>query len=232
MVKKTNKKLPLKKISIVILEDVPIIVSAMKLELDKSDILICSVKDNVDDFLRDIKKHKPDIAFIDLRIEQDFASGFTAIESAKGLSPRTKFMIFTGYDNLPEFERAINLGVKAFITKNLHQKPLDEIVRIVYGGGAYYGELLDLYLDKLNVKTEDREAEKNEKDLETLLTKRELEVLSLLNEGLIVKEVAMRMSVEVNTIKAHTQRIREKLDVKTTKEAVRVYVLHMARKSN
>lgn len=219
-----------KKITIVILEDVPIIISAMRIELDKPGIEISAASDNVNDFLEKIKKHQPDIAFIDLRIDYDYNSGFLAIEQAKLLSPSTKFIIFTSYDDLPEFDRALNLGVKAFITKNIHQRPLDEIVRIVYTGGQYFGELLDQYVGKLSDKPGLSEPELSQKHLTELFSKREIEVLSLLEEGLSPKEIAKKISISPNTIKSYTQSIRKKFGVKTTKEAVRAYVIHKSKK--
>lgn len=217
------------KITLSILEDHPTMVMVQKIELDKPDIVICSISNSVEGFLRELKKHKPAIAIIDLRIKDDKGdnhdAGFSAIALGKELSPSTKFIINSVYDELEQFEKGMNLGIKAFITKNIYEKPLYEIVKIVFEGGTYFGILLEPYLNKLNENPLPSEFKVGGKSINDVLTKRELEVLDYLSNGLTVKEIAQAMHVEQNTIKAHTQSIRKKLNVKTTKEAVRFYII-------
>ncbi len=52
------------------------------------------------------------------------------------------------------------------------------------------------------------------------LSKRELEVLQLMAEGLSNQEIAERLFVSLNTIKTHTSNLFEKLDVKRRTQAV------------
>lgn len=61
----------------------------------------------------------------------------------------------------------------------------------------------------------------NEKELTKLgLSKRELEVLQLMAEGLSNQEIAGRLFVSINTIKTHSSRLFEKLDVERRTQAV------------
>lgn len=61
----------------------------------------------------------------------------------------------------------------------------------------------------------------NEEELAKLgLSKRELEVLQLIAEGLSNQEIASRLFVSLNTIKTHSSRIFEKLDVKRRTQAI------------
>jgi DNA-binding CsgD family transcriptional regulator len=61
----------------------------------------------------------------------------------------------------------------------------------------------------------------NEKAMNDLnLSKRELEVLELIAEGLSNQEIAARLFVSLNTIKTHSSRIFEKLDVKRRTQAI------------
>jgi NarL family two-component system response regulator LiaR len=61
----------------------------------------------------------------------------------------------------------------------------------------------------------------NQEEIEkTGLSKRELEVLQLMAEGLSNEEVAERLYVSLNTIKTHTSRVFEKLDVKRRTQAI------------
>jgi ATP/maltotriose-dependent transcriptional regulator MalT len=61
----------------------------------------------------------------------------------------------------------------------------------------------------------------NENEMNRLgLSKRELEVLQLIAEGLSNGEIAERLFVSLNTIKTHTSKVFEKLDVKRRTQAI------------
>jgi two-component system, NarL family, response regulator LiaR len=61
----------------------------------------------------------------------------------------------------------------------------------------------------------------NEKELNKLnLSKRELEVLQLMAEGLSNQEIAARLYLSLNTIKTHSLRLFEKMDVARRTQAV------------
>jgi ATP/maltotriose-dependent transcriptional regulator MalT len=63
--------------------------------------------------------------------------------------------------------------------------------------------------------------ERNEKALEELgISKRELEVLELIAQGLSNNEIAERLFVSLNTIKTHSSKLFEKLDVNRRAQAV------------
>lgn len=69
--------------------------------------------------------------------------------------------------------------------------------------------------------TPDNVTTANEEELKKLgLSKRELEVLQLIAEGLSNQEIATRLFVSLNTIKTHSSRIFEKLDVKRRTQAI------------
>jgi DNA-binding NarL/FixJ family response regulator len=216
-----------KKITVAVLEDNATLVKGMKAELEKPDITVCVASDNVDEFLIQLEKCQPCIAIVDLRIWKDLDAGFVAITKAKSLSPDTQFIIYTFYDVIEKFHKGINLGIKAFVSKNIYEKPLDEVVRIVFNGGTYYGEMLPKYLDmvretSLSLKFDQHEIPTSS----TVLSKKEIEVLELLDKGMTNTEIAERLFVSENTVKAHTKNIRGKLGVNSTTEAIRIYRLH------
>ena len=212
-------------ITVAILEDNATMVKGIKAELDKPDISVCAVTDNVDQFLDQLKSCQPLIAIVDLRICQDFEAGFGVIARARELSPATQYIVHTAYDMIENFHNGINLGIRAFVSKNIYEKPLDEVVRLVFNGGTYYGDLLPLYLNKLKENTLQLDFHGEESTVKSGLSKTELEVLDLLDKGMPISEIAEQKVISLNTVKAHTKSIRGKLGVKSTNEAVRVYRL-------
>lgn len=226
MPKAANKRqLKTKGITVAILEDNATMVKGMKAELDKPDISICSIANHVDQFLKQLESCQPRIAIVDLRICQDFEAGFGVIVRAKELSPATQYIVHTAYDMIENFHSGINLGIKAFVSKNIYEKPLDEVVRLVFNGGTYYGELLPQYLKKLKENAVPLSFQSEEMPIKGDLSKTELEILELLDQEKSIEEIARERVVSKNTVKAQTRSIRGKLRVKTTHEAVRLYRL-------
>jgi DNA-binding NarL/FixJ family response regulator len=221
-----NESNNLKKITIVILEDNATLVKGMLAELDKPDMKVCGFSDTVDQFLEDINKHQPDVAIVDLRIWGDFTAGKTGIKKAIDLSPDTAFMIHTAYDDMDKFHEGITLGIKAFISKNIYEKPVDEIVRIVCGGGTYYGDFLPAYLEMVKESGTRLAFEKEEQEnVKDILTSTEQGLMQLLEKGYSLEEIAETKSISIHTVKAHTKNIRAKLGVKTTSDAILKYRL-------
>src|SRR5687767_11088479 len=128
------------RITVAILEDNATMIKGLTAELDKPDIFICAVSNNVEQFLDQVKSCQPLIAIVDLRIWQDYEAGFEVIARAKQVSPATQYIIHTAYDRMENFHNGVNLGIRAFVSKNIYEKPLDEVVRLVFNGGTYYGE--------------------------------------------------------------------------------------------
>jgi DNA-binding CsgD family transcriptional regulator len=60
-----------------------------------------------------------------------------------------------------------------------------------------------------------------------LLTCREVEILRLIGDGLASKEIADKLQITLNTVNTHRQHILEKLNVRTSLDAIR-YALEMA----
>jgi len=226
MPKATNKPRPkTKKIRVAILEDNATMVKGLKAELDQPDLAICSVTNHVDQFLEELAHCQPQIAIVDLRICQDFEAGFGVIARAREISPATQYIVHTAYDMIENFHNGINLGIKAFVSKNIYEKPLDEVVRLVFSGGTYYGDLLPQYLNKLKENSLPLSFQSDEMRVKGDFSMTELEVLDLLDQGKSIDEIAGQRVVSVNTIKAQTKSIRGKLGVKTTNEALRLYRL-------
>lgn len=131
---------------------------------------------------------------------------------------------------------AVGLGLALFLMKWLEFRLLviDHAIEIYIGIIAVIftalGIWLALKLAKPKVQTVIVEKEIlvpvkefvfNEKEAERLgLSKREIEVLELMSQGLSNQEIADKMFVSLNTIKTHSSNIFSKLDVKRRTAAI------------
>jgi len=139
--------------------------------------------------------------------------------------------------NRPILVYSISLGLLLFLLKWLELRFVifDHALEIYIGAIAIIFTALGIWLAlKLTrPKTETVIVEKkiyvhntsefilNEKALQEMgLSKRELEVLQLMAEGLSNNEIAVRLFVSLNTIKTHTSKLFEKMDVKRRTQAI------------
>lgn len=214
-------------ISIAILEDNESMLIGLCAQFEQSSFNICVATDNVLVFTEKVEIHKPQVAIIDLRIWKSFDAGLEAVKMIRTRSPYTHCIIYTNYDDLDNFDRALRLGVKAFVRKQHDVKPkvsLTEIVEIVARGHTHFeSEMLSQYANILDHSEADGliSVYLEPKGNLPKLTRRQIEILKLLDKGLSNQEIADKLVITINTVKAHTKNIREKLDVKSTPDAVR-----------
>lgn len=210
-------------ISVAILEDNIPTLKGLCMELDKPDIEIVAAHDELKPFLDDVKRCQPEIAVVDLRIRtSDTGGGYEAIRALREISPQTRVIIYTVFEGLEHFHLGVNLGVKAFVSKHIHGVSIEKVIRIVSEGGTYYGDFMQQYLDKIKEMPQVAEMGEPSTAPKCPLSERELEVLRLFGEDKSEEELAGILVVSLNTIKAHTKNIRAKLNVNTTREALRL----------
>lgn len=222
----TPKKMPAKPadiITVAILEDNELMLKGICIELDRPDIQICSASEELEPFLEDVRQHQPQVAVVDLRIRTTGTEvGFEAIQNIRELSPGTHCVIYTAFEGLENFHRGMQLGIKAFVSKNTRELSLEKIIRIVANGGTYYGNFLDQYFEKVKEPTLPGEIKEVSLPSSSSLSSREKEILCLSAGDKNEEEIAKKLFIARNTVKAHLKSIRSKLKVNSTVEAVRV----------
>lgn len=138
--------------------------------------------------------------------------------------------------NKPAYLYGISLALLLFLLKWLELRfvIIDHSFEVYIGAIAliFTGLGIWLALKLTKPKVETRVVEKevllhqkdfvlNERELEKLgLSKREVEVLQLMSKGMSNQEIATQLFVSLNTIKTHSSKIFEKLDVKRRTQAV------------
>jgi len=211
------------KITVAILEDNEPTLKGMCIELDRPDIQVCYASDDLAPFLEEVSRHQPQVAIADLRIRTaNTAVGFEAIRNIHEISPKTHCVIYTAYDNLENFHMGMQLGIKAFVSKNIHEISLEKVIRIVASGGTYYGNFLSQYFETVKEPPLTGENGDTTVSLQQILSQREKEILCLCAAGQSETEIAEKLVIAGNTVKAHLKSIRSKLKVNSTVEAVRV----------
>lgn len=166
--------------------------------------------------LRDLKETSredlPDIILLDLNLPG--LSGLEALPLIKQQAPEVKIIILTQSDKEADVLRAIRLGASGYLLKPASVDTLIDGIELVHSGGATMDpKLARFILNALNEKL-------SEVTSETLLSKREEEVLILIAEGQTRKEIADQLNIGNDTVKCYLNRIYNKLEVQNAPAAV------------
>lgn len=152
-----------------------------------------------------LKENQANLLLLDISMPQK--SGFDILEEIRKLEIDVKVIMLTAHTEVEYLVRAIELGANGYILKNAEFMELVHAIRMVMNGETYIqSEMISILDSKMTAKKNDKEKIKN-------LTKRELEVLILVSEGMFNKEIADRLHISERTVKNHISSIFKKIDV-------------------
>lgn len=158
-----------------------------------------------------IKHHPPEIAIVDIKLPGQ--SGVDLIASIKEASPQVLCMVCSFYDDDEFVFNALKNGASGYILKDSMPQQIIESLKDLHQGGAP----MSRYIAKKVIST--FQPKKNHPKLSEL-TERENEILYLVATGLIVKEVADKLSLSSHTVTKHLKNIYHKLHVNNRVAAV------------
>jgi len=153
---------------------------------------------------------QPDVVLMDMVMPD--IDGAAATEVIRQQSPGIQIIALTSFQEDDLIERALQAGAISYLLKNVSAQALAEAIRQARAG---HSTLAPEATEAL-VKATRQRASRHDYGL----TEREMEVLSLLVEGLSNAEIADRLVVTVATVKFHVRGILSKLGASSRTEAV------------
>ena len=138
--------------------------------------------------------------------------------------PDAELLVFTVFGDESRLINALQSGATGYVLKGCSSAELIEAIEQIREGGAPISPLLARMLLK-----QFRPADRNElagdgaSDLELpVLSDREHEVLRLVAQGYVNKEIAFRLGIGLATVSTHIKNLYKKLAVHTRVQVVRV----------
>jgi len=159
----------------------------------------------------------PDVIVVD--IAMPILNGLDAGQQVKELLPTVKLVYLTMNPDPEVAAEAVRRGASGYLLKTCAADELVVAVRQVLRGVSYMSPGLfkdTVYYLSRQAKTLRDEGER--------LTERQREVLQLLAEGKVMKEVGSILNLTTRTVAFHKYRIMEVLGVRTSAELVRYAV--------
>jgi len=167
-----------------------------------------SAYDNAEDAYRGLSIDKPHIVIMDIGLPG--SSGVECIRKLKPANPSMLFVIFTVYEDSDQVFEALAAGASGYLLKNSPPDKIIDSLREIQAGGSP----MSLSIARKVVSSFHRVVDHNE------LSRREMEVLTLLAKGLLYKEIASELLISKGTVSQHIHNIYEKLHVFNRTEAL------------
>ena len=156
----------------------------------------------------------PDVILLDLKLPG--MSGLETIPWLKKYVEKSKIIILTQSDNEADVLSAISLGASGYLLKSATVSQITEGIHTVMNGGAPIDSGVAKFILKI-VKTQSGQPKAR---FVKPLSKREKEILSLLANGLLKKQIADKLGISITTVAYHVKHIYEKLHVQNAPSAV------------
>ena len=167
--------------------------------------------------LEEIPREKPDVVLMDINLPK--MSGIDCVRHLKAQLPGTHFIMLTIYEDADAIFKSLLAGAVGYLLKGRSGSSAQviEAVRDASRGGSPLNSLIAR-------KIVQHFHQRTHPEAEHPLSTREREVLELLSKGLLYKEIADLLGVNIETVRKHCHNIYEKLQVSSRTEAVVKYL--------
>jgi DNA-binding NarL/FixJ family response regulator len=205
-------------IKIILTDDHQVVRDGLKAMLGGvPDIQIIAQAATGKDLFEILGKRQADVLILDIELPD--ISGLEICSKVTASYPALKILILSMYTGEEFIFKALAEGAKGYLPKNTSREELVEAIRSIANGKEYYSPLISEIMLKSYIKKA-KSRNSVDKDLDEL-SKRELEVLKMLAEGIPNYEIAEKLFISIRTVESHKSHIMQKLELHTTAELVK-----------
>lgn len=162
---------------------------------------------NAKDFL-DSYNNEQGCLIIDVRMP--FMSGLELLEQLNASMNQLKVIIITGYGDISMAIRAMKAGAEDFILKPVNHQNLLEITQKC--------------IKKINCTP--IQSHSNYHDRFNSLTKREKQVMDLVVDGKLNKQIAYELDISISTVEVHRANVMRKMEAKSLAELIKINLIY------
>jgi DNA-binding NarL/FixJ family response regulator len=159
---------------------------------------------------------QPRVVLMDINLPH--VGGIECVAKMKDQLPNTEFIMLTVYEDSDTIFRALEAGASGYLLKRAEPADLHAAIRQVHEGGAP----MDSHIARKVVQVFRKPAKPTPAPKDDL-SARERQVLELLAQGLLYKEIATSLGISYATVNNHVRHIYEKLHVQSRAQAIARY---------
>ena len=172
-----------------------------------------------EDAIQTLSKINVDVIIMDIRMP-----GISGLDTGKSVlkdDSKAKLLFFSLFDNPDYVLTALDMGASGYILKDTSNKIFLHAIRTVHNGQFYFiGDVTDTLVRKYHEQRNSATESGNISVSETSLSKREQQIIRMIDQGVTNKEIAENLGISIRTIEAHRLNILRKFQVSTIEEAV------------
>lgn len=201
---------------LVIVDDHPLFRKGLE-QLIHSDgaFAVCGEAENASEAIDLIRKLNPDLAIVDLSLPG--ANGIELIKNIRAEFPKMPVLVLSMHDESLYAVRALRAGADGYVMKHEAMANVTHAIREIFNGRPYLSPAMAA---QVITKFAHRQAE-GETDAVERLSDREIEILEMIGKGHEVRQIAKLLHLSPKTVETHRAHIKDKLDLKNSREVAR-----------
>jgi len=201
------------KIRVLLADDHQIFLEGLKGLLEPEFDLVGTVEDGRT-LVKEAERLRPDVIVTD--ISMPLLNGIEAVRQIKKSNHQIKVIFLTMHPDVSFASLAFEVGASGYVIKNSASHELITAINDAMMGKTYVtpeiaGELIQTYM----------KVESGQKVFDQKLTERQREILQLIAEGHLTKEIADILCISVRTVEKHKYNMMRELKIKTTADLVK-----------
>lgn len=171
--------------------------------------------------LRELPQRNPEVVMVDIRMQQ--LSGVECIRELNMQLPVAKFIIVSALSEEIWVQRAVDVGASGYLLKPFKPEEVLEALQHCIAGKEYVSVPLQAEWERC------KKSRFSDTPLFPELTRRQNEILRLLQEGYPHKQIADQLGVTEKTLEQHLHAIYRRLGVSSQVEAIKLLLLRQGR---
>ncbi len=172
--------------------------------------------------IKRIRVIQPDVVLVDINMPEQ--NGIKVTEIVKKEFEKVKVVVLTGYSQENYIFEALQKGASGYLSKDISADKVKEAIRTVHQGESLLEAKITTKLIREFVKIQGNEKGPESGEVvrqdDIPLTKREIEILSLIARGMSNLEIASRLFISEHTVKTHVGNLLRKLNLSDRVQAV------------
>jgi len=210
----------MKKIAVFLVDDHEIFRNGLKQLINaEADMEVVGEASTGEDAIQSLAKTAVDVIIMDIRMP-----GISGLDTGKSVlkdNSKAKLLFFSLFDNPDYVLTALDMGASGYILKDTSNKIFLHAIRTVHNGQFYFiGDVTDTLVRKYHEQRNSVPDTGTATASETSLSKREQQIIRMIDQGVTNKEIAEALGISIRTIEAHRLNILRKFQVSTIEEAV------------
>jgi len=202
-------------VGILVVDDHLIVREGLRWMLGRdSGLEVVAEAENAAQAMEVLSTTRPDVVLLDIHLPD--RSGLEALRDIRERFPEIPVVILTMSDDPEYVEEAVRSGASGYLVKNAPQAELVRAVQAAAAGDGYIqAEVTGPLLSRFAREVRGRGADPS-------LSPRELDVVSLVADGLADKQIAARLGISEATVKGYLRQVYEKLGAADRAQAVAI----------